>query len=68
MPCGQLFFGIFFCTIHLVWIKKLKQLMITIKVMTENRTYYRFQGSLQTEKMATSREQSTHIINSYITW
>ena len=27
--------GCFFCTIHLVWIEKLKQPMITIKVMTE---------------------------------
>ena len=35
--------GIYFCTIHLVWIHKLKQPIINIKVMTENRAYCGFQ-------------------------
>ena len=43
-PCGQRFFHTFFRAIHLVWIQKLKQFLITIKVVTENQTYYGFQG------------------------
>ena len=39
IPCKQRFFGIFFRAIHLAWMQKLKQAMITIKVMTENRAY-----------------------------
>ena len=35
--------------------------------MTENRAYCGFQEWLQTEKIATCREQSTHIIG-YVTW
>ena len=42
-PFGQGFFGIFFRAIHLVWIQKLKQPMITIKVMAENGAYCGFQ-------------------------
>ena len=49
-PCGQGFFASFFCVIYLVWIQKLKQPMITVKVMTENWSYCGFQGCLQTEK------------------
>ena len=67
-PCGQCFFRTFLRAIYLVWIQKLKQPMITIKVLTENRTYYDFQGCLQTEKMSTSGQQSTHMIIRYITW
>ena len=67
-PRRQCFFRTFFYNIYLVWIQKLKQPMITIKVMTENWTYYGFQGWLQTEKMFTSRKQSTRMIISYIMW
>ena len=35
-PRRQCFFRTFFYNIYLVWIQKLKQPMITIKVMTEN--------------------------------
>ena len=49
-----------FCAIHLVWIQKLNQAMVTTKVTIENQTYCGFQGWLQTEKMATCREQRTH--------
>ena len=52
----------------LAWIQKLKQLMKTIKVMTENQAYCGFSGWLQTEKTATCQEESTQIIIKYITW
>ena len=52
-PCGQGFFGVYFCVICLVWIQKLKQPMISIKVMAKNLAYCGFQRQLCTEKMTT---------------
>ena len=42
-PCGQCFLWDFFHVVHLVWVQKLKQHVITIKVMTESQTYCGFQ-------------------------
>ena len=39
----------FFCAIHLVWIKKLNQAMITIKVTIENQTLW-FSGMTANRK------------------
>ena len=55
----------FFCAIHLAWIQKLKQPMITLKVMTKighvvSRDDYK-------QKMQTCQEQSTQFISN-ITW
>ena len=52
-----------FNSIYPVFIQKLKQPLITVKVITENRAYWGFQEWPQIKKMATSLEQSTHIIS-----
>ena len=52
-PCGQGFFGVYFCVICLVRIQKLKQPMISIKIMAKNLSYCGFQGQVCTEKMTT---------------
>ena len=56
-----------FRAIHPVWIQKLKQPVIYIKVMTENWACCGFQGWLQTKNGDLPR-RSTHIIISYIMW
>ena len=42
--------SIYFCAFHLVWIQKLKQPVITMKVMTENQPYCGFQRWEQAAK------------------
>ena len=48
----------FFHAIHLVWIQKLKQPMIFIKVMTENRAYCGFQGWLQVKEWKLTKKRA----------